>query len=426
VAQNNVANASTPGYVKQRQSLESMPFDATAGDTGGVRAGEIQSSRNQFADQSVRRDSTSLGTSNQLVESLSAIQNVFDISGGAGISGAISNLIDSFSALQASPSNATAQQQVISQANAAADAFRQTYNSLTDIRDTAGRQIQTTVDTINRITTELAQFNRQSFQSSGSNPGLDAQIHSRLEELSQYSPVTTVDSGDGSINVLLNGRVPLVLGSHSYALTSDIELGGSPPAQVLSGSLNATTDIDGGQLGALLQIRNQLIPSLIGEGNQPGALNTLAGQFAGRVNEILGAGSPLFSWDAANPQTAQTLTVDAAATPQMLGAISSDAALSLSRLVNEGQGPLGGVTFSEYYGQIAADVGARLSTATDQQSAGKSILAQDQSLRQQMSGVSLDEEAMTVAQFQQAYEANAKLIQTLNQLTQDVINMLKA
>ena len=140
------------------------------------------------------------------------------------------------------------------------------------------------------------------------------------------------------------------------------------------------------------------------------------------MNTILGAGSELFSYDASNPQAAaQTIAVDSSITSQTLGNISSDAALSLSGLVNEKQSSLGGLTFSESYGQIAAGVGAQLSTATEQQTAGKSILAQDQNLRQQMSGVSLDEEALIVAQFQQAYEANSKLIATLNQLTSDVL-----
>ena len=426
VAQNNVANASTPGYVKQRQTLEALAFDVGAGDTGGVRAGEIQSSRNQFADQAVRRDTTSLGTAGQMVESLTAIQNVFDISGGSGISGAISNLIDSFSALQASPRDTTAQQQAISRADAAASAFRQVYGALSGIQDTAGRQIQTTVDAVNRIAAELAQANQQASQSSGPNPGLDAQIHAALDELSQYVPITAIEQNDGGVNVLLSGRVPLVLGSRSYALSCDIQPGGSPPARVLSGAHDATADIASGKLGAMLNIRNQVLPSLIGEGNRAGALNTLASQLADRVNTILGAGSALFSYDLSNGQTAaQTIAVDANATPRMLGSVSSNAALSLSGLLNENQGALGALTFSEFYGQIAADVGAQLSTATDQQTAGRSILSQDQNLREQMSGVSLDEEAMIVAQFQQAYEANSRLIQTLDRLTQSVIDMLR-
>ena len=41
VTQNNVANASTPGYAKQRLLLEALPFDLATGATGGVHAGQI-------------------------------------------------------------------------------------------------------------------------------------------------------------------------------------------------------------------------------------------------------------------------------------------------------------------------------------------------------------------------------------------------
>ena len=73
---------------------------------------------------------------------------------------------------------------------------------------------------------------------------------------------------------------------------------------------------------------------------------------------------------------------------------------------------------------MAARVGDELSAATDNQQAQQSTAAQAQDLRQQTSGVSLDEEAMTLVQFQRAYEANSRLITILDQLTEDAINML--
>jgi len=425
VAQNNVANASTPGYVKQTATLVAMPFDLTGGATGGVSAGQIQSSRNQFADQTVRRDTTSLGTASQTVESLTAIQNVLGITDGSGISGAIGDLNDAFSALQSTPSNTTAQQQVISQAGNLAQTLNQAYTALTSIRDNASQEIQTTVASVNQITANLAKLNGEASQSKGADAGLDAQIHAALDELSQYVPITATDQSDGSVNVMLNGQLPLVMGNQSYALSANIGVGGSPPATIVTSGLDATADIGGGQLGALLNVRNQVLPALIGEGSTTGSLNTLAATLADRVNTILGSGSALFSYDASNPQTAaQSIAVDSSITSQTLGNISSGAALSLSGLVNEKQSSLGGLTFSEDYGEIAAGVGAQLSSATDRQTAGQSILAQDKSLRQQMSGVSLDEEALIVAQFQQAYEANSKLIAMIDQLTKDLLAAL--
>ena len=61
VTQNNVANASTPGYVKQSLVLQALPFDPAGGLCGGVRAGEMQNARDRYADQTVRRETSLLG-----------------------------------------------------------------------------------------------------------------------------------------------------------------------------------------------------------------------------------------------------------------------------------------------------------------------------------------------------------------------------
>src|SRR6266581_2165844 len=92
VTQNNVANASTPGYAKQRLLLDAMPFDMTVGATGGVRAGQIQSARDQYAEQAVRRQNTLLGEAQQNVSSLTSLESMFDISGDSGIPKALNDL----------------------------------------------------------------------------------------------------------------------------------------------------------------------------------------------------------------------------------------------------------------------------------------------------------------------------------------------
>src|SRR5438270_7637781 len=103
VTQNNVANASTPGFVKHRQTLLSMPFEPASGLNGGVRAGEVESARSTYADQAVRRQIVLLGHAQQDVQSLTGIQSVFDISGDSGHPKALDDLFSSFSAWGQSP-----------------------------------------------------------------------------------------------------------------------------------------------------------------------------------------------------------------------------------------------------------------------------------------------------------------------------------
>ncbi len=66
-----------------------------------------------------------------------------------------------------------------------------------------------------------------------------------------------------------------------------------------------------------------------------------------------------------------------------------------------------------------------MNEAQDELTVRQSTTAQAKQLRQQMSGVSLDEEAATLVQFQRAYEATSRMITVLNQLTEDTINILQ-
>ncbi|MCX6629909.1 MAG: hypothetical protein NTW28_20010, partial [Candidatus Solibacter sp.] len=79
--QNNVSNASTAGYAKQRVDLYALPFDPAGGATGGVRAGRLISARNEFAERAVRQQLSGMGYQQQLVDSLTAVESNFDISG---------------------------------------------------------------------------------------------------------------------------------------------------------------------------------------------------------------------------------------------------------------------------------------------------------------------------------------------------------
>jgi len=82
------------------------------------------------------------------------------------------------------------------------------------------------------------------------------------------------------------------------------------------------------------------------------------------------------------------------------------------------------VSYMTFYGNAAAQVGRQLNQAQSDQDLATQTLSQAQSLRQTEQGVSLNEEALRVLQFQQAYQATAKLVSTLASLTQTVIDMI--
>ena len=107
VTSNNVSNSQTPGYATQVQGLIAQPFDPAAGLAGGVIVGDVQSSRNEFAEPAVQRAQTSLGTASQQSASLTAVQSALNLSGADGIPAALGNLFQSFSAWSQDPLKAS-------------------------------------------------------------------------------------------------------------------------------------------------------------------------------------------------------------------------------------------------------------------------------------------------------------------------------
>ncbi|MDQ6666038.1 MAG: flagellar hook-associated protein FlgK [Acidobacteriota bacterium] len=456
VTQNNVSNASTPGYAAQRATLEAQSLDPSQGFPGGVASVEITSTRDQYADRSVRGQVSSLGYAQQQTTSLTGIQSNFDITGQSGIPGALSGLLQSFSALSVSPNDATSRNSVITNAQKVVNAFHQSDRALAQASADTDQQLQSTVGQINNLAGKLQQYNVERHRNSSPDAGLDAKVQSTLEDLSQLADISSSVAPDGTTTVLLGGQTPLVLGSISYSVKAGLAPpGGSPPLypggtpsiqlQDQNGQ-DITSQVTHGTLGSLLHTRNTTLAALRGDATQPGTLNRLAKAFADRVNAILNsgqiAGNPdpqagvaLFTYDATDDTaTGRSLAVNPAITSQKIAAIdpgppssSNGIAVRIAALAQPSAtaDKIDNVSFTEFYGAIAGGVGQQLSDARDQHDLQTNLVAQARSLRSQISGVSLDQEAVRLVEFQRAYQATAHMVTILDQLTQATVDMIK-
>lgn len=456
VSQSNVANASTPGYAKQTLPLAALPFDPSIGLPGGVRAGTMQSTRSEYAEQAVRRQTTALGYQQQAATSLTALQAIFDISGTTGIPYALDQFYQSVSVWGQNVDSAAARQNVIERASNVAQSFQGAAKSLQNLASDTGTQLKNTVDEVNKLVGQVQQYNQFILQSGSAmhDAGMDAQVHAALENLSTLVDITTVQEADGTTTILLNGRTLLLVENQQSALRTGQVLpedaanpNGAPIARLLAADgTDVTGQTRGGQLGALLDLRNSILPAIAGDANQTGDLNRLARQFADRVNQIftngeISEGPPpvpgvaLFQYDTTNATAiAGTLAVDPNVTSDQLAAIDpgppytgNGVPLALAGLALPGNDDdrIDGISYTEFYGKIASGVGSRLQAAQEAEQVQQSLVAQAKNQRQQISGVSLDEEAITLIEFQRAYEANSKFISVLDQLMQDTLDILR-
>jgi flagellar hook-associated protein 1 FlgK len=81
-------------------------------------------------------------------------------------------------------------------------------------------------------------------------------------------------------------------------------------------------------------------------------------------------------------------------------------------------------TFDDYYNSVVSDVGNDVQTASTNFDHQTSMVNHLDNYRESISGVSLDEEMINLIKFQHAYDAAAKLITTVDELLDTVINMV--
>src|ERR1051326_6344072 len=86
----------------------------------------------------------------------------------------------------------------------------------------------------------------------------------------------------------------------------------------------------------------------------------------------------------------------------------------------------GGGAVTDQYRNLVFDVGSDVNNSQTSLQDHDSLLQQLQSLRQSMSGVSIDEESVQILQFQRAYQASARIIKTVDELTQTILNAVGA
>lgn len=430
VVQNNVTNASTPGYVKQIQSVEALPFDLDRGLSGGIAAGGVVSARSDYAEQGVRRQQSLFGEARQMATDLSHVEALFDLASPYGVAGSMNKFFQSFSQLSVKPNDQVARQSVIDRARELAVSFNHAAEGLTSAGSDADRQVRSSVDSINRLAGQIRDLNevrRQNFRGSN-DAGVDAQMHALLEELAEQTGFTVLDQPDGTVTVFLGGQAPLVIGDHLYPIQADFS---TPVTKVLDATgTDISAQVVSGRLAALLQEKNSVIPAYLAD------LNKLAGAFANEVNYKLAAGvdssgaAPVLDLFSYNSTVGEAISMRvtaiapseiAAAYPWAAGGNGN--ALDIAGMVDARL--VDGFTFAQYLGNIGGRVGRDLASARERQDSQSSLLAQSRNLRDQVSGVDINEEAAHLIQIQRAYQATGKMMTVLNELTETLLGMIR-
>jgi flagellar hook-associated protein 1 FlgK len=290
--------------------------------------------------------------------------------------------------------------------------------------DKLKNQIEITI-----LTSQIAQVNSQISNLQNANHDASAFIDQRdqlIGQLSSLIDVATIKSDNGLTLTTSNGTA-LVAGNQSFALATQTDVSGTQ--HIFAQGADITGTLTSGSLAGLIQVRDQTLPSLISN------LDTLASGLANTLNTVQQGGTDLHGTAGGNlfvPPSASgqgyASSIAVAITDPSLIAASSDgsAGSNGNALLLAGvrsQAVAAGQTATDYYANLVFGVGSDVSNGSAELSASQLALQQLQDQRNSISGVSLDEEAANTIRFQNAYDAAARVVTSVNQMLETVINM---
>lgn len=442
---NNVANISTPGYSRQVPIMvtsDPIVLDPLTLGTG-VTLKSIESIRDPILESRIQQETQTQGQMDSLVGALSQTQVSFT-SSTADIGTSISNFFNSVNQLSTSPTDLSLRQGLLTAANSLASAFNLTANNLTTQRGSIDGSIKEDVGQINELTKQIAELNVKisNLQNIGASAGTFVDQRTQaIDQLASLVDVIAIPT-DNTLTLTTATGTPLVAGQISFQLTTAPDLTDANVQHVFSQGNDITSTLVSGQLGGLIQARDQQIPAILTQ------LDSLAAGLATAVNRVQTGGYdlngnptgvldikgnpqnavPLFSFINPPPAKGAAASLAVVITDPAKIAASSDGAAGSNGNAEamyavSSQPIIQGQSASDYYSSVVFNVGNAVASATAEQSASDLALRQLSDQRASISGVSLDQEAANLMRYQQAYAASAQVITTINQMMQTVINM---
>jgi flagellar hook-associated protein 1 FlgK len=465
VTGHNLANVNTEGYSRQKVIQGTAVPVSTGGfiQGTGVRVKDIGRYNDEFIE---KRLNTSVAN-NKFFEArsdqLSQIESIFNELDTDGLNQTLNRFFNAFRELANQPENETIRSVVRDNASLVVKDFHRIRETLDNQAINIDKKVTTAVGEVNQLLHQVSDLNQKitALESQQGETGdYRDQRDLALRNLAQHFKVHTYTDEKNRYVVTAQGIGTLVTGTNVQELAvisenkqnSSNNMTGSVEIVLRDRPSQKITDkFQSGSLSSVLKVRNEDIKKLQDD------TDTIAYQFINAVNnihrqgfvnrniEMTAEGTPVKS-DKKGPTTgidffATPLSSDGASKNiEMSALVQADlsnisaalapnapgdnrVAIAISKLQHERILGEGSITLEEKYLQTIGNIGLEAGKARlDAEQAG-GMLAQANSFRERLSGVSIDEETANMVRYQHAYEASAKMMQAADEMFKTVLEL---
>lgn len=488
----NVANANTPGYTRQRINFNQtsafpsvgMNSPITTAQIGtGVEGGTVQRIRESFLDVQYRAENNKVGYYGSLSESLTKMEGIMNEPTESGLQSTLDEFWNSLQDLTTQTENSGARNVVAATGQMVAETINYYYNSLTQIQDDIGNQVDVKVQEINSLISQIDNINKRI---------ADVEPHGYLPNDLYDERDLLVDELSGLVNIKVTNIIPneygnvssLAEGLYNIEIVQENGSSYSPSINLVSVS-KVSGNIGTNNIEVLKNEENGLIEGIkIGNSTIENAsfsgelagyiesfgyisesgevkgiypdmienLNKMTEAFANEFNYIhsqgyaLGAENPsgldFFQFEEGNAAGTITINQQIANNTDLIAAAASAGGASgdnenaqklseiSSKLFSEyeyyvaGNDLPSGLTgsFETFYSGIIGALGVDSRSASKDLSNSTTLAESVDTNRLSTSAVSLDEEMTNMIKYQQAYNSAARMITMMDEMLDKIIN----
>jgi flagellar hook-associated protein 1 FlgK len=294
IANQNIANANTPGYSRQTGVLSQtlaypIPVVRQSGAPGqlgtGVEVKEINRSRDTFADYQMRNQLSSQGRWDARTAVLTQLEAVVNEPSTSGLSSLMTKYFSAWQDVANSPADSSVRANLVESGKALADAFQNTAQVLNQQQQDQDVQVSLTVTSVNDYAQRVANLNEQISQveTSGMKANdLRDQRDLLLDKLSSLVKFTSVESSEGSVSIYV-GNHQLVDRDQVHAMGIDASSGKNQPVWTDT-TPNPPVQLADGKLQGIMQARDTIVQ------NRIDGLNGQAARLMESINSVHAAG----------------------------------------------------------------------------------------------------------------------------------------
>ena len=441
VVNHNIANASTPGYSRQRITLaaQGSVLGLFAGVGGGVSVESIERISNQFIMGQLGRARADHGEQSALASGLASLEALIgepvdDTMGDSGLGDVMADFLSSWQPVinpELSADPADLRGLIIEAGRLLASRFNSLSEGISEQADSLQSQLAAGVAELNATIESVAELNRQIADAGiadSARSDLEDSRQLQLQRLAELAGADWRTDENGKLRVYAGG-LTLVDGAvgHPVALEQTGALGDRCRGARLSMAGGAALPLaEGGELRGLLTLLNEALPGILSR------LDRLAAHLAAGVNAIHqsatgdGGGVDVFvGGDAA------TLAVNPVLLrhPEMLSLTGvlpdgRDIATAIFELHGAVLAGENGLSLEGLYAGMVGELGAQSASAQDLSRAAERLLTGYEEKLESETGVSLDEELAEMMIVQASFQAASKVITLVDDLLATVLTLL--